>query len=111
MSTEDYPGGVCAWPRATPVGNNQPNVGNHAKPRANQNGRDRNGRRNTRLMFKGAIETLATKAEVRQKDQFVTFQKNLAYYIMTKFKHPSDIVPAVRDLIDQGKDANTRNSS
>lgn len=103
MSTEDCPGGVCAWPRATQVGNNQPNVGNNATPRQGQGGRDRNNRRGGRPTFKGAIEsltTLGTKSEVRQKDQFVTFQKSLTHYVMTKFQHPSDIVPAVRDLTD-----------
>lgn len=53
------------------------------------------------MQFRGTIEsfaTLGTKAEVRQKDQFIIIQKGITNYVMTTFQNPMDIVPVVRDL-------------
>ena len=54
-------------------------------------------------LFKGAnedIATLCTKAERRQKDQYVVFQKSLEQHVTTNFTNPGDILPAVQNLID-----------
>lgn len=53
--------------------------------------------------FKGANEnilTLYTKAERRQKDQYVLFQRSLEQYVTTNFSNAGDILPLVRDLVD-----------
>lgn len=55
------------------------------------------------LGFKGAneaIATLCTKAERRQKNQYVVFQKSLEQYVTTNFTNPGDILPAVQNLRD-----------
>lgn len=55
------------------------------------------------ITFKGAnenITTLCTKAERKQKDRYVVFQKSLEQYVTTTFTNPGDILPVVRDLID-----------
>ena len=53
--------------------------------------------------FKGAnedIATLCTKAEHKQKDQYVVFQKRLEQHVTTNFTNPDDILSAVRNLAD-----------
>ena len=60
-----------------------------------------------RSAFKGAnesIATLCTRAEKKQKDQYITFQKSLEQHVTTSFTNPGDILPVIRDLADPMKE-------
>jgi len=51
--------------------------------------------------FKGAnedIETLGTRIERNEKEQFLIFQKSLEQHVMTSFKNPVDIIVAVKEI-------------
>ena len=69
-----------------------------------RNDKDNKGKRPfTRSNFKGAnenIATLCTRAEKKQKDQYIVFQKSLEQHVSTAFTNPGDILPLIRELID-----------
>ena len=75
-----------------------------ATPDNKRNDKDNKGKRFfARSIFKGANENIAvlcTKAEKKQKDQYIVFQKSLEQYVTTSFTNQGDILPVIRDLTD-----------